>query len=99
VTRRVVASTSPRHGFKFDKVPTIKGSMYGGGDVYPNGCMATSVDVDYGAVLDSVYEMADAIHTSNGGTTAQAIEQVLRDEGWRILPTHKQMLINRLEQE
>lgn len=98
MTRQVVPTTSERHGFAFDRVPTIRGSMYGGGDVYPNRCGAGSVSTDYGRVLDCVYEMADDVATSNGVTHEQAIEQVLRDERWRILPTHRKDIINKLKE-
>lgn len=81
---------SPRHGFLFDRVPTVRGSMYGGSIVrhHPES---------YGPILDCVFEMADDIATSNGVTPAAAIEQVLKDEGWRVLPTHKKEILKRLE--
>jgi len=80
---------SPRHGFVFDEVPTVRGSMYGGSIVkhYPE-C--------YGPILDCVFEMTDDIATSNGVTHDAAIGQVLKDEGWRVLPKHRRQIIERL---
>jgi hypothetical protein len=97
MTRAVVPTTSERHGFAFNKVPTIRGPVWGGGDLYPNDNGVEYVGTDYGRVLDCVYEMTDAVASANGITHEQAIEQVLRDERWRILPTHKQMILNKLK--
>lgn len=81
---------SPRHGFKFNRVPTVRGSMYGGSIVrhYPDS---------YALILDCVFEMADDISNGNGVSAAEAIEIVCRDEDWRLLPTHKREIIRRLE--
>jgi hypothetical protein len=91
---QVVASAgdpyvSPRHGFKFTEVPTVKGSMYGG------SCVAHYPD-SYGCILDCVFEMADDISTGNGVPVSKAIEQVLKDERWRLLPKHCKMIERRL---
>lgn len=82
---------SPRHGLPFAEVPTVRGSMYGGSNVahYPES---------YGPILDCVYEMADDISTGNGITPEAAIEQVLRDERWRLLPKHKNMIATKLKE-
>jgi hypothetical protein len=86
---RCTPRTSPRHGFAFDQVPTVKGSMYGGSIVrhFPDS---------YGAILDCVYEMADDISNGNGVSIERAIDQVLKDEGWRILPRHRAEIVRRL---
>jgi len=81
---------SPRNGFKFDRVPTVKGSTWG----YQ---VTPLYHGDYGPVLDCVFEMADDIMTGNGVTAAQAVEQVCKDERWRLLPRHKKAIIERLE--
>lgn len=80
---------SPRHGFEFSEVPTVRGSIYGGSIVfhYPEY---------YGPILDCVFEMADQISTSNGIGAEAAIDMVLRDEGWRIIPRHRKQIIARL---
>lgn len=96
MTRAVRKTVSPRHGFAFDLVPTIRGAVWGGGDVYPNGCYASRPSDDYGLVLDTVFEMTDQVSSGNGVTPAAAIETVLRDEGWRILPRHKAEIVKRL---
>ena len=85
-------SKSPRHGFVFQSLPTV------GGGAYPNVCGRTRPEIDYGLILDSVFEMADAITTCNGVTPEHAVAQVLRDEGWRILPTHRAAIVRRLSQ-
>jgi hypothetical protein len=84
-------TTSPRHGFVFYEIPTMKGSMYGGS--------ITPIEWrDYGPVLDSVFEMADALVSCNGITPQQAVEQACKDERWRLTPNHKRMIVQRLEQ-
>lgn len=83
---------SPRHAIPFKEVPTIKGSMYGGSIVkHPTEF--------YGPILDCVYEMADQIANGNGETHERAIEIVLKDEGWRVLPKHKKQIIEKLRSE
>lgn len=91
VTQTCRKQESPRHGFVFDKVPTVKGSLWGGG-----GVMVHDSPEDYGCVLDCIYEMTLDIADANGVEPAKAIEQVLSDEGWRILPTHKRMILDRV---
>jgi hypothetical protein len=81
---------SPRHGIVFDRVPTIKGSIWGGS--FAPYCPAT-----YGQILDCVVDMADQIATANAWTYDHAIEKVLADEGWRLLPTHTRKIIKILE--
>lgn len=80
---------SPRHGFKYDRVPTVRGSMYGGG-------VTPIRHLDYGPVLDCIFEMADDIMTGNGISAAQAVDLVCKDERWRILPRHRKAIIARL---
>ena len=96
MTRKVPPTTSARHGFTFSAIPTVGGSAYGGS--YPNGCGATQPSVDYGQVLDCVFEMAGDLADCNGLSHDRAVDQVLRDEGWRILPTHRAEIIRRLDQ-
>lgn len=80
---------SPRHGFSFSEVPTVRGNRHGGSVVfhYPD---------TYGSILDCVYEMADDISNGNGVPVETAIESVLHDEGWRLLPKHKKMIVKKL---
>jgi hypothetical protein len=81
---------SPRHGFRFAHIPTVRGSTYGGSIVrhYPDS---------YASILDCVFEMADDVATSNSWTHDRAIEQVLKDEGWRLLPRHRKLILQRLQ--
>jgi hypothetical protein len=82
-----IKQSSLRHGFMFDAVPTILGCVTYASDPAPA----------YGAILDSAFEMADAIATSNGVPPASALAQVMQDEGWRILPRHRREILARLE--
>lgn len=82
--------SSPRHGFVFDAVPTKSMGYY----------LTAAVPhpaAEYGLILDSVFEMADAIATSNGTPPASAVEQVIEAEGWRLLPRHKRAIVNALQ--
>jgi hypothetical protein len=90
MSERILLRKSPRFGLPFDRVPTVRGSMYGGSIIrhYPDS---------YGAILDCVYEMADQVMTSNAIPAAAAIERTLQAEGWRLLPRHKKMIIEKLE--
>lgn len=80
---------SPRHGFEFDRVPTVRGSMFG-------GSIVRHYAESYGPILDCVFEMADDIASANGCTADAAVSQVLRDERWRLLPTHRAAIVARL---
>lgn len=80
---------SPRHGFKCDKRPTRSYPPWG-------GSRPVHGKQDYGPILDCVYEMADDISTSNGVSPEAAIDSVLRSEGWKILPTHRTQILQRL---
>ena len=80
---------SPRHGFKYDRVPTVKGSCWG----YQ---VTPLYHQDYGPVLDSIFEMADDIMTGNGISAAKAVDLACKDERWRILPRHRKAIIARL---
>lgn len=87
----VYPERSPRHGFPFNKVPTIRGSVYGGSNIYHH-------PESYGPILDCVYEMADQIASSNGVTHESAINTVLKDEGWHVLPTHRALILAKLKE-
>ena len=82
-------AVSPRHGFRCDKRPTRPGPVWGV-SLPVNGAQ------DYSAILDCVYEMAEQVATGNGVHVDTAIEQVLRDEGWKILPSHRAAIRNRI---
>lgn len=47
---------------------------------------------EYGRVLDTVFEKADDLATGNLETIDSAIDRVIRDHGWRLLPKHKRLL-------
>lgn len=93
MTQSCHKQASPRHGFVFDKVPTIKGSMCGCG-----GVLFYASPKNYGCVLDCVFEMAIDVSCANGISAEKAVEDVLRLERWRILPTHKKRIIQRIEE-
>lgn len=60
-----------------------------------NSCYSGSTDSkssEYALILDCVFEMADAIATGNGVAIEVAIEQVLKDEGWNVLPQHRRLI-------
>ena len=78
------ARKSPRNGIDYDSVPTRKGWM-----LY---CPET-----YASILDCVFEMADHIMTGNGVPASTAVQQVLRDERWTLLPSHFRVIVARLE--
>ena len=47
-------------------------------------------------MLDCIYEMTLDLVDANADEPEKAIEQVLSDEGWRILPTHKKAVLDRV---
>lgn len=81
---------SPRHGFEFDRVPTVRGSIRG-------GSVVAHYAESYGPILDCVFEMASDISSANGWPPEDAVAHVLRDEGWRLLPTHRAAIVARLD--
>jgi hypothetical protein len=82
---------TPRNKIRYDKAPSQPYT------VVDQDTTSVEWPKDYGPILDSVYEMADQIMTGNGVSARQAIEQVIKDERWKILPTHIDMLVRRLE--
>lgn len=85
----ILREHSPRHAFPFNHLPSVRGSMYGGSvTVYSRE--------SYGAILDSVYEMAGDVRDANGITAAAAVDQVCKDEGWRVMPRHKKLILAKL---
>lgn len=81
--------TSPRHGFRCDRVPSRRGPVFG-------FSVPTHGKRECGAILDCVYEMAEQIATGNGWPVDKAISQVLKDEGWVLLPTQRKEILNRV---
>ena len=83
-------SISPRYSLPYNSVPTQKGSVWGGSfEVYiPSS--------DYGCVLDSVYEMTDMVASGNGCSFQKALNRVLEDEGYILLPSSKKMILKEL---
>jgi hypothetical protein len=51
---------------------------------------------DYGAILDCVYEMATQVAAANEWDVDKAINNVLKGEGWKILPTHHTAIHDRI---
>ena len=83
-------NVSPRHGFNFNEVPTVRGSMYG-------GSVVVHYEESYSLILDCVYEMALDIAGTNDISDDAAITKVLADEGWTILPKHRKQILNRMK--
>lgn len=83
---------TPRHGIEINFVPSVKGGFY-------DDSIGLYSRNEYAAILDSVYEMADAICTSNGVSPMTAVKQVCQDEGWTVLPTHQDLIAILLERE
>lgn len=79
-----LVNVSPRHGFKFTHIPTVVG-----GHPY-------HYESDYALILDCVYEMASDIADANSVSVDAAIDTVLKDESWRILPTQRKAIRNRI---
>lgn len=82
---------SSRHGIIFESIPTMKGPRFG-------SSIPRYTSSDYSAILDCVYEMAGMITSSNGVSIDQAIQQVLSDEKWSILPSHKKLIATMLQE-
>lgn len=80
---------SPRHGFLCDRVPRQRNYIWGGSipGINPE---------DHGPKMDCIYEMANQIATGNGWSVDQAITQILKDEGWALLPTQRKEILNRI---
>lgn len=53
----------------------------------------------YGQVLDCVFEMSGEIADANGVGPLVAIDKVCQVEHWKLLPTHREMLVKRLAVE
>ena len=81
--------TSPRHGFRCDRVPRQRNHVWGG-SVPGLGLR------DLGPKMDCIYEMAEQVATGNGWPVDKAISQVLKDEGWVLLPTQRKEILNRI---
>jgi hypothetical protein len=84
-------TVSNRHKIQFNSLPT-KHSMRGSYDIYHDYR-------DYADILDCVYEMSDMISCSNGVSLERAIDQVLLDEQWTILPSHKKLIATMLQEK
>jgi len=80
---------SPRYGFRCDRVPRQRNRVWGGS--IPGLGLR-----DHGPKMDCIYEMAEQIATGNGWPVDQAITQVLKDEGWVLLPTQRKEILNRI---
>ena len=96
MAQKIAIQESPRNGIKFDRVPANVAWLLShaiGSDAHKR----KTILADYAATLDCVYEMADGISTGNGVPPLRAIEQVLRDQGWNILPTHKAVIADMLK--
>ena len=91
MSKLINKTASKRHNIPFDKIPTVKGNIHGGSVVYHG-------KENYSAILDCVYEMTDQVSNSNGISLEEAIETVIKDEEWRLLPSHKKLIIKKLKE-
>lgn len=91
MTTYVGKHLSPRHSFVFHELPTVKGSMFGMSIVrhYPE---------DYGAIIDSVYEMARDVADANSVSHEAAIDQVCKDENWKLLRAQRTQVLAKLKE-
>lgn len=91
MSKRIYPEVSPRYGIKYNKIPTVRGSVFGGSVVrHYTEC--------YGNILDSVCEMADVISTGNGISIERAIDVVCKDENWSVLPSDKKKIIEKIKE-
>lgn len=77
-----------RNNIPFTKIPVV--TVYG-------TVVKRYPEREYSDILDCVYEMADMVSNANGITVESAIEQVLHDEQWNILPVHKKLIAQLLK--
>lgn len=89
MARHIVPTVTPRHRLPYADIPTHHGRLACGG-------IERYTRDTYGGILDCVYEMANMVSTSNGIPVSVAIDQVLRDEHWHILPTHRKLIFSQL---
>lgn len=74
---------SPRHAIAYTQIPARarKGAQ-----------VALYSIEEYGQIVDTTYEMADAISTSNLVFVYKAIDQVLDDEKWTMLESERKAI-------
>lgn len=90
MTHYILREHSPRNRIPFNHLPTKRGSVWGGSHVVHHR-------EDYASILDSVLEMTRDVALGNGVPFEQAIEQVCKDENWRVIPRHKKLILERLQ--
>ena len=61
------------------------------------GSVVVHYEESYSLILDCVYEMALDVAGANCISDDAAITQVLKDEGWRILPKHRKQILDRMK--
>lgn len=81
-----------RNQLPYNRIPTVRVTCMAGlsRDRYDRET--------YDKILDCVYEMTDMVSTSNGIPLERALYQVLKDEDWYILPSHKDMILAKLKE-
>jgi hypothetical protein len=84
MNKQLVLATSPRHGFKVARVPACY-------NMFVNAAM------HYSEILDTVYEMADILATSNGLSYTAAIQQAITDERYTVLSHDKAAILTKLK--
>lgn len=89
MARYIGKTTTKRNHLPYNRIPTVRGSVYGYGFLRYD-------EETYDNILDCVYEMSDMIAESNGISIDAAISQVLKDEEWYILPSHRKMIVEHL---
>jgi hypothetical protein len=83
----ILKNRSQRNGIEFNKLPDSYRYDYG---------TAESIRT-YGAILDCTYEMTRDVGDANGIPYSVALATVLVDEGYTVLPTHRKLILERLE--
>ena len=77
-----------RHNIEFNRIP----KRY---DLRAVRQQAQSI-TDYAAILDSTYEMADMVATSNSLSLESALNQVLKDEKFTVLKADQHTILKML---
>lgn len=79
------------YGFEFNQVPTVKIGIH--------GSAVKHNPESYSMILDNVYGMALNVGSIYSVDYSTEIDNILRDEDWKILPSHRKLILNKLEGE
>lgn len=75
---------TPRNGMEYDRVPS---------QVQKDGShKMLYTPEEYGAVLDTVYEIAQAVKDANGVSVHTALQSAVTQTGYRIMAVHHTLI-------